>query len=218
MWRFQSVSPRKNQAYEDLRFRIISNELIPGEILNEKELMGRYEIGRTPLREILLLLQRDGLIKMIPRLGTIVSSPDIRQMKDIIEIRRELEGLVGQLAAERITEEQLSGLREILDKVKEYKQMGSRSVKELGEYEHQFHNILYEATGNLKLISVLTEFQGIMARFWHQMKFPFEVYLNAFDDLEQVLKALEKRDVNKAREALVSHVNAFVGRVKEGIL
>ena len=212
------MSSPKSETYEDLRLRIITNELRPGEPLNEKELMSQYKIGRTPLREIFLLLKKDGLINIISRLGTIVSSHGIREIREIIEIRRELEGFVGQLAAERITDEQLSTLKQILQKVDGYKVKNYSDVKKIGEYERRFHHTMYEATGNHKIRTFLTELQSIMARFWHHMELPLDTYLNAFDDLEQIFKAVENKDMQRARKASVQHIDSFVSRVKEGFL
>ena len=93
------MSDLKENVYKDLRNRIMFHDLAPGQILNEKELMEHYTIGRTPLRDILNELQRDGLIKRFPRSGTIVAPMDIHLFKEAIEVRMVLEGHAVQLAA-----------------------------------------------------------------------------------------------------------------------
>jgi DNA-binding GntR family transcriptional regulator len=67
----------KEQVYQHVKYRIITQDLKPGQQLNEKDLMKRYAIGRTPLREILIDLQHDGLIQRFPRSGTIVAPMDL---------------------------------------------------------------------------------------------------------------------------------------------
>ena len=109
----------KAEAYQSIRLRIITHDLPPGELLNEKSLMKEYQIGRSPLREIFIELQRDGLIQRFPRSGTFVTPIDLHLFKQIIEIRVNLEGLAGALAAERITEAELDVLKQILHKVKD---------------------------------------------------------------------------------------------------
>ncbi len=74
--------------YENLRYRIITNELSAGQQLYEKELMQTYQIGRTPLREVFQELQRNGLIEIIPKLGTRVVTLDLRTLRETIELRR----------------------------------------------------------------------------------------------------------------------------------
>ena len=94
---------KKEDAYETLRLRIVTNRVTPGEILNEKDLMAALEIGRSPLREALFRLQEENLVKPMPRLGYLVTTLDLSEMRELIELRRELEGFAGQLAAERIS-------------------------------------------------------------------------------------------------------------------
>ena len=74
----------KVEAYQNIRFRIITHDLRPGELLNEKNLMKEYQIGRSPLREILIELQRDGLIQRFPRSGTLVTPIDLHLFKQVI--------------------------------------------------------------------------------------------------------------------------------------
>jgi DNA-binding GntR family transcriptional regulator len=68
------LKPIKSEVYNQLKSKIIMQQLKPGEVLNEKQLMAQYVIGRTPLREIFTELQREGLIQRFPRSGTIVCS------------------------------------------------------------------------------------------------------------------------------------------------
>ena len=77
---------KKDQTYKDLRYRIITHDLKPMAPLNEKALMDHYDLGRTPLREVLLQLQRDGLIQRYSRSGTIVSPVDIHIYKQNIDL------------------------------------------------------------------------------------------------------------------------------------
>ena len=104
----------KEEAYEELRVLIVTNGVAPGDILNEKDLMARLSIGRSPLREILFRLQEENLIKPLPRLGYMVTTVDIFEVRELVELRRELEGYAGFLAAQRITNEQLEDLRTII--------------------------------------------------------------------------------------------------------
>ena len=116
----------KEQAYEELRVRIVTNDVAPGEILNEKDLMAQLAIGRSPLREILFRLQEENMIKPLPRLGYMVTNLTIAEVRDLVELRRELEGYAGYLAAQRITADQLEDLRLIKVSV-------NVSIRELNE-------------------------------------------------------------------------------------
>lgn len=208
----------KARAYDSLRYRIITHDLSPGQPLNEKELMKQYQIGRTPLREVMLQLQRDGLIQRFPRSGTFVTSLDIRLFRQIIEIRIYLEAFAGQLAAERITDDELNGLRQILQRAKELAEADGEDLDTLTQCEFDFHNAVYDATHNQKLRDILHELHGITTRFWYYLVFDKEELLDQFNDHRKVMDALEKKDSQMAGEIMASHIQSFVDKVKDRIL
>jgi len=145
----------KEEAYEDLRVRIVTNAVAPGEILNEKDLMAQLAIGRSPLREVLFRLQEENLIKPLPRLGYMVTTVDIFEVRELVELRRELEGYAGSLAAKRITDGQLEDLRSIIREA-ETETAETQDVSNITEYfDTRFHSLLYQAAGTQNLYRVL---------------------------------------------------------------
>lgn len=203
----------KKGVYEDLRYRIITQDLPPGELLKEKELMLHYGIGRSPLRDIFIELQREGLIRRLPRAGTWVAPMDLNFVKQIAEVRIALEGLAGELAAKRISETQLEQLEEILAKVKIHKKNGDANIQELIKYESHFHKIIYAATQNEKLETLLLEFQGVGARLWHYLFFTEEQLYKLFEDHRMILAALKKKDVDQCRKLMAQHPRAYFDQV-----
>ena len=107
----------RDEFYTAFKHDIITSKLKPGELLKEKQIMQDYGIGRLPMREIMVRLQQENLIETIPRMGTVVTRLDIKHMRDVVELRLELECVVAKLAAERITDEQLGKLRELVQKI-----------------------------------------------------------------------------------------------------
>lgn len=212
------VQSLKTRTYENLRYRIITHDLRPGELLNEKDLMNQYQIGRTPLREVFLELQREGFVQRVQRTGTFVSPMDFHMFREIIEIRTNLEGLAGQLATKRITKNQLDALERILQKVDEFEARNDDNLIELTKSEFDFHNILYESTQNQKLREILYQFHGFSARFWHYLIFSKQELLDQFKDLRIVMDAFKKKDSKRAKEALENHIQNFVNKVKDRIL
>lgn len=208
----------KAGTYENLRYRIITQDLAPGQLLNEGELMNQYQIGRTPLREVLLELQRDGLIQRIPRSGTFVAPLDLHLFRQVIEIRINLEGFAAQLAAERITPGQVDALRKVLQRVEELEGEDNENLEGLTQCEFDFHNILYEATHNQKLREILHELHGISARFWYYLVFGRQELLDQFKDHREMMDALSRKEGKKARETMEDHIQSFVNKVKERIL
>ena len=203
----------KEKAYQDLRYKIITQELVPGELLKEKELMEHYGIGRTPLREIFIELQREGLIRRVPRAGTWVAPMDLDYVKQVAEVRVALEGLAGELAAERITEEELALLGTILEKAKADQTADDINYQELVQYEARFHRIVYAATGNKKLEELLLEYLGIGTRLWYYLVFTEEQLLRLFDEQQLMLEALKKRDGKLARGHMEQHTRAYFNHI-----
>lgn len=208
----------KLEVYQDLQLRIITKDIGPGEKLISKELMDHYQIGRTPLREILHELQRDCLIEIIPKLGNLVTSPNISELKQIIQVRKRLEGLVGILAAENMSKEQLDNLKALIRKAHAVDSETENASETLTRYDVELHQLLYESTKNEVLTEIISQLQKRTSKFWHQMGFTFEEFMDEIDDFENVLDACEKRDADKAAKALENHIDRFVKKVREHIL
>ena len=102
-----------DRAYRELEELIVMLKLSPGTILSEQALAQRLKIGRTPIREALQRLARDGLVVIMPRRGIMVSEINLRLQLRLLEVRRELERLMASLAAERATPEERAEFAEI---------------------------------------------------------------------------------------------------------
>ncbi len=208
----------KKSTYQRLRNRIITSSLSPGQRLYEKELMQAYQIGRTPLREIFLQLQEEGLIEIIPQVGTQVATIEIMEIRDVIEVRRWLEQLVGQLAADKITPGQIVQLKTIIREVEALDRQNKATIDTLNHFDTQFHTILYQATQNKTLQEMLPKLLIKITRFWYYIGFQLTEFLHHFDDLKEVIVALENRDAARVQKALNVHLDHFVEKVKAQIL
>src|SRR5215510_5630696 len=91
------------QAYNRLEEMIVTLKLAPGAILSEQALSAELRIGRTPIREALQRLAREGLVLVLPRKAIIVTDTDPRRQLLVLEVRRELERLLARCSAERAT-------------------------------------------------------------------------------------------------------------------
>jgi DNA-binding GntR family transcriptional regulator len=199
----------KIKAYENLRYKIITQELPPGELLKEKDLMAHYKIGRTPLREIFIELQREDLIRRVPRAGTWVAPMDLDYVKQVAEVRAALEGLAGELAAQRISKDQLADLDRILEKASADQAAGNVNYQELIQYESRFHRIVYSATGNKKLEELLLEYLGMGTRLWYYLVFTEEHLFKLFEEQRAMLAALKERDGKRCRRLMEQHTRAY---------
>ncbi len=104
-----------DRAYHELEEMIVTLQLAPGTVLSEQALSGRLKIGRTPIREALQRLARDGLVVIMPRRGIMVSEINLRLQLRLLEVRRELERLMASLAAERATTDERREFAEVAE-------------------------------------------------------------------------------------------------------
>ena len=205
----------KTSVYNSLKFRIITQDLKPGESLNEKAVMEAYGIGKTPLREVFLNLQRDGLIRRFPRSGTIVSPIDFSDMRDASEIRVRLEGLVGELAARRISDAEIARFAEVLSRMEKTDPAGE--MERVVTDDTELHNILYKAAGNPKLEAIIQELQSIYSRFWFSLQFETGDMEAHLAEWREILAALRARDGEETSRLLQQHILDFIHRVKDVI-
>jgi DNA-binding GntR family transcriptional regulator len=208
----------KPEIYEKLRYRIITNEFHAGQQLYEKELMRAYGIGRTPLREIFQELQRDGLIEIIPKLGTRVVNLDLRTLRDTIQLRRELEGLAAELAARHIEPDQFHRLRHLLETAARVKTNTMNDLKELADIDLTFHRIIYDASGNRQLKEMIESLLYKMSMYWFQVGFSAAEFREQFDELAELMLAIEKRRDQDAKAIMRRHIDHFSAVIKENIL
>tara|TARA_B100002003_G_scaffold241861_1_gene264075 strand:- start:1291 stop:1923 length:633 start_codon:yes stop_codon:yes gene_type:complete len=209
---------KKDEVYEKLRVKIVTNGIEPGEILNEKELMAEYSIGRSPLRETLFRLQEENMIKPLPRLGYMVTNLNIAEVRDLVELRRELEGFAGYLAAQRITPDQLENLRTIIREAEDAPSRDQCISSITDYYDTRFHDLLYHAAGNQKLIKVLQDLHITMLRIWFHVGLDAIGFEHQAHNLYVVLKALEQKDPERVRVAMESHVDLNAEQIKDKFL
>src|SRR6516225_3695634 len=104
----RSVAPSRAESLTEQAYRLIEEEIVtlrlkPGDILSEQMLSAGLQIGRTPIREALQRLAREGLVTILPRKGILVSDINPRHQLLLLEVRRELERLLCRAGAERAT-------------------------------------------------------------------------------------------------------------------
>jgi DNA-binding GntR family transcriptional regulator len=199
----------ENNIYQELKNQIILLERKPGAVIREKEIMEVFGVSRTPVRETLMRLEMDGLVRIIPNVGTFVAEVSFQQLKDVFEIRSHLVRLAGRLAAERITEEELTAIYERIDGMK-----SAQDFITLMRLDGEIHVIIRKATKNEVLIKVLAGLHDQAVRIW--------TYSGAeggyWDDLEKefvnIASALEQRDGELSARLLEEHTKRFVEHVR----
>ena len=141
--------PLRDVVFENLREAIVEGGLKPGQRLMEVQLAEQLGVSRTPVREAIRKLELEGLVVMIPRKGAYVANMSLKDVIDVLEIRASLEGLAASLAAERITDEDIKKLENIVEEFKN--SINELDVEALLRKDVEFHECICKATNNKKL-------------------------------------------------------------------
>jgi DNA-binding GntR family transcriptional regulator len=195
-----------DRAYHAIREMIVSLELRPGAVIDERDLMARLGIGRTPTREAIRRLAQERLVEVYPRRGMFVTSVEIRDLASLSEVRSVLESHGARLAAERATDEDRAALESLLD------ELATRADLDTGELmalDERIHRQIYRSAHNAFLEATLEEYYVLALRIWY-------LALDRARELEQsvlghraLLEAIHDGDADRAEETMRRHVLDF---------
>lgn len=197
--------PLRDVVFQTLRQAILKGELQPGERLMEIKLAERLGVSRTPIREAIRKLELEGLVVMIPRKGAAVANITEKDTKDVLEVRRTLEMFAVEVACDRITEEQLEELKEAAKAFEASK--GSMDVIRIAETDMKFHEIIYEATQNDRLVQMLNNLRENMYRYRIEYLKDPNYYDSLVGEHREILKAIETNDKESARVRMRDHID-----------
>jgi DNA-binding GntR family transcriptional regulator len=178
--------------FQELAVRILEGRLPPGHEVNSADLARRFNTSRTPVREALLLLEREGLVIVPPRRRPYVSPVALRQVWEIYEIRASLYALVSELVVRRATDEQIAGLGA-------WQQLLERDARRGDVDSYFWHNVGFRhaeagLAGNGELQRRLSSLGLQMHRFRHlSLSLPGRL-LHSVADHERLLLAYADRD------------------------
>lgn len=195
----------RDKVYEIIKELIIENKLKSGSIISEKELQKKLNYGRTPIREALIRLHyQDWLVDIVKKKGIFVSNIKIEDIQIVFELRYMLEGLIGKLAAERISDTQIKKIEELIKKNEYSKEI---SYSESIEFDSNFHNIFVEATGNKFIADIFSKLLNFSARLLYLQyanRYKFDI-----SEYGEILKAVKDRNAEKTSNLLRKHVVDF---------
>lgn len=200
----QNHRPLREIVYEELKLLILTGKIAPGMRLMEEELADDMGVSRTPIREAIRKLEKEGLITIEPRRGAYVSQISTNDIIEILEVRQNLEGLAASLAAQRMTPEEKEKLKEITLAYEVAVESGD--MAEMIKCDTKFHHLIVEATRNKILIQMVEQLQELVLRFRY-------IYYDNFKRAEQMLvehqaiyESILHGDTDKSKETADVHI------------
>ncbi len=197
--------PLRDVVFNTLREAILKGELKPGERLMELQLAAKLGVSRTPIREAIRMLEQEGLAVTIPRKGAEVAKMTEKDMEDVLQIREALDELAAKIACEQISEEQLEELVATMHEFEESTK--TDNVKKIAEADVKFHDIIYQSTGNPKLVNMLNNLREQMYRYRLEYIKDAEKRQILVVEHEQILKAVRGRKASEAKTAIREHID-----------
>lgn len=204
------------QAYQDIRQKIISLQLAPGDVIDETALQDELGLGRTPIREALQRLALEKLVSIVPRRGMFVSEIGVTDLKQLFELRVPLEDLAARLAARRGTEEHWQRMDAILAGIPDSDPDADN--EKLIYIDESWHHALYDAAGNPFLRDTLHTFYALSLRFWYLLLPSIADMTAAVQEHAAILEALRAGDEDLAASRLRTHIQTFQLEIQAQIL
>lgn len=196
--------PLRDVIFNTLRDAIVTGDLKPGERLMEVELAEKMGVSRTPVREAIRRLETEGLVTMTPRKGTHVAELSIKDIIDVLEVRAALDGLATELAARNIKQEHLRQLDNI------HKQYTAALQKEnlamAIKKDVEFHDAIYNAAGNIKLMNVAGNLREQIYRFRVLYMKDFSNAADVLDEHQHIFRALSEQNYEMAGNLAKEHI------------
>ncbi len=205
----------KEKAFKTIRRQIISNQLPAGEPLNERELAGRLSISKTPIREAILLLHNEGLVRFFPKKGAFVAPVTLDDVREIIQIREGIEPVAAGIAANNCDEKELSDFQNKFKALEKERQKDYQTIRKVGV---EFHAFLVSSTKNKRLIDLHYSLDGQMSRarnLFHS-NLPLSYYDQTLTELLAIIRAVKKGNGKSAEALMRQHIVDYWKRLKEG--
>ena len=186
--------PLREVVFNTLRQAILKGELKPGERLMEIALAERLGVSRTPIREAMRKLELEGLVVMIPRRGAQVANITEKDLNDVLEVRIVLENMAIEKACARMTEEDFE------------QTTAEGNLVKMAEADVAFHEIIYQASDNKRLIQVLNNLREQIYRYRVEYLKEEETRNLLVKEHEEITQAIRERNVGQARELSYQHL------------
>ena len=206
--------PRKaDEAYGMVKDLILTGELAPGAMLDERHLIELLDVGRTPLREAIQRLAHEGLVAIAPRKGSWVTDLSISDLQELIAARELVESAVAASAVARITPEEIGHLRGLIDEVSEAYRDGDLLASI--QADRAFHRSIALIGGNSYLARIVDDINTSTLRYWHLSFKHAGDLTETYSHHHKIIDRLEAGDAEGVRQAMLDHIDIFRTRMQQ---
>lgn len=191
-------------AYETIKNAIILFQLVPGQSLVESELASKLNISKTPVRDALLRLEREGLVKKVAYKGTYVAEITNKGIADIFMIRAQLESLAARLVCDKLCPENIVQAQEYINLMEESIQKGE--IKKASAYNTHFHDLIISQADSEWLCQILANLDDHLKRYRILSNYQSGRLAKSTQEHQLVLNAIGRKEPDHAEELMKSHI------------
>lgn len=199
-------------VYETIRDAIISGNLRPATRIIIRTIAMELHVSETPVREALRQLESDGLVESVPYVGTIVSTPSIENLEEVMVIRANLEPLAAELSAPKLTESDINRLTEIIEGMARYEESGD--FWEYSNLDRKFHRLLYSRCNNDKLLTLITELHSQSERARGVFRVATRSAKQSLNEHRAMLDAVRAKDTARLKDLIRLQTNRVSSELK----
>lgn len=212
----QNHRPLREMVYEELKMQILTGAIVPGTRMMEVELAQEMGVSRTPIREAIRKLEKEGLVTIEPRRGAYASQISTSDMVEILEVRQNMEGLAAFFAASRMQPEKMEELKEASSKYNDA--VTSGDIENMIKYDTKFHRIIVESCNNKILLQMIEQLQELVLRFRYIYYDNFKRAEHMPEEHAMIMNTIASKDAEAAREAADVHIDRLKELIiKEGV-
>lgn len=187
----------KEYVYHELKKKLISNVIKPGERIYEEVIAEELEVSRTPVREAINQLVAEGFVENRPRKGIFAAEISREELAKMLDVRIALESLAIKLCCERITDGQMNELRGILKKLED--NLNKKNYVEASQWDSKIHRYIAEVADNKKLTSYINDIQDVFAYTrGYNIKWTDAKVERSISEHRKIVEAIGEKDENGA--------------------
>lgn len=192
------------ETYEKLKYDIMNFKLLPADTISAQKVALRYDVSRTPAREAIVNLEKEGLLKIIPQSGTYIACINCRRSEQEWFVRKSLEiGMVDSLF-ENANDEMLNKMTELNNRLINYKD-GEESIARI-ELDNAFHELIYECSGEQLAKNIIQTQMSHYNRIRYLAELNSAISAKTNDEHEMLIEAIRNKDKRKYLGVIKAHL------------
>jgi DNA-binding GntR family transcriptional regulator len=211
--KLQNYELLSQKAYRTLKEAIVSGKIESNAKLTLQEIAQYMGISKTPIREAIYQLASEGLVKLIPNKGIVINEISIDDFQEILQIRSALDGLIAEIAAKKINENEIVKMMKIVEDMEFSVREDDRLT--YNDLDIKFHDLLLNITGNQKLVEVYNHLIAQAHKFrLRTLKLAYRMF-KSLEEHRKIALAIKDKDPFTANRVSHEHINSIIKSLEE---